>query len=47
MAQLLIIDMETYHPPYDLMDDVVGVFSDEHEFSEHELKVFRVVNIQK
>ena len=45
MAQLLIIDTETYHPSYDEMDDVVGVFDDKHKFSEHELKVFRVVNI--
>jgi len=46
MAQLLLIDTGTYHPPYDEMDDVIGVFDDTHKFSEHELKVFRVISIK-
>jgi len=46
MAQLLIIDTGTYHPPYDEMDDIVGVFDDTHKFSERELKNFKVVNVK-
>jgi len=46
MAQLLIIDTGTYHPPWDEMDDVAGVFDDTHKFSERELKNFKAVNVK-
>jgi len=42
MAQLLLVSTETYHPPFDMVDDIIGVFDDKHKFSEEELKVFNV-----
>lgn len=42
MAQLLLVSAETEHPPWDIIDDIIGVFDDKHKFSEEELKVFNV-----
>lgn len=45
MAQLLLVDTEVVNPPYNNMDDVVGVFDDKHKFSERELFAFNIVNV--
>ena len=45
-AQVLLIKAETAKDGLQYIGDVVGVFSDSHIFSDHELKVFGVVTIK-
>lgn len=44
-AQLLLIASETAKDGQQYIGDVVGVFSDSHEFSDHELSVFGVLTV--
>ena len=44
-AQLLLIAAETAEDGQQYIGDVVGVFSDDHVFSDHELKIFNVLTV--
>lgn len=44
MAQLLLI--KDANTPFKMVGDIVGVFSDNHEFSDHEKEVFTIINVR-
>lgn len=45
MAQILLIKTETVRDGLQYLGDVVGIFEDSHQFSDHELTVFNVLTV--
>jgi len=46
MAQLLLINSETQNLPYQDIDDIIGVYRDNHSFSDRERIAFDIVEVK-